>query len=62
MFITHLCDVGEIVVDPFLGSGSTIIAADQVGRVCFGMEIDPLYCAVTIARWEAYTGKSAVPG
>jgi DNA modification methylase len=62
MFITHLCDVGQIVADPFLGSGSTIIAADQVGRVCFGMEIDPLYCAVTIARWESYTGESAVPG
>jgi DNA modification methylase len=61
-FITHLCDVGQIVVDPFLGSGSTIVAADQVGRVCFGMEIDPLYCAVTIARWESYTGESAVPG
>jgi DNA modification methylase len=62
MFITHLCDVGQTVVDPFLGSGSTIIAADQVGRVCFGMEIDPLYCAISIARWEAYTGESAVPG
>lgn len=57
MFINHFCDVGEIVVDPFLGSGSTLIAANQVGGACYGMEIDPLYCALAIDRWEPTPAK-----
>jgi DNA modification methylase len=40
----------EIVYDPFLGSGTTLIAAEQLGRVCFGMEIDPGYTAVVLER------------
>ena len=48
------------VLDPFLGSGTTIIAAEQTGRICFGMEIVPHYCDVAIARWEAYTGEQAI--
>jgi DNA modification methylase len=48
---------GDIVVDLFLGSGSTIIACDKMGRVCYGMEIDPLYCDIIIERWCRYTGQ-----
>lgn len=48
-----------IVLDLFLGSGSTLLAAEQSQRVCYGMEIDPIYCDVTIERWEELTGKKA---
>jgi len=48
-----------IVFDPFLGSGSTLIACEQTGRVCYGMEIDPGYVDVIIQRWENFTGKKA---
>jgi DNA modification methylase len=51
---------GEIVVDSFIGSGSTLIAAERVGRVCYGMEIDPLYVDVAIRRWQRHTGGNAV--
>jgi DNA modification methylase len=47
---------GEIVIDPFLGSGSTLIAADKSGRLCRGAELDPLYVDVIIRRYEASTG------
>ena len=50
----------DIVVDPFLGSGTTFIAAERTGRSCYGMEIDPRYCRVAIARWESFTGEKAV--
>lgn len=50
----------EIVLDLFGGSGSTLMAAEQVGRVCYAMELDPVYVDVIIARWEAYTGQQAV--
>lgn len=50
---------GEIVLDPFLGSGTTIIAAERVGRCCFGIEIDPLYVDTIIRRWQAFTGDTA---
>ena len=48
-----------IVLDPFGGSGSTLIAAEQPGRRCYAMEIDPLYCDVIVQRYEAFTGKKA---
>lgn len=48
------------VYDPFMGTGTTMIAAEGLGRACYGMEIEPRYCAVTIARWESYTEQSAV--
>jgi len=48
------------VYDPFLGSGTTIIAAEHLGRRCFGLEIDPKYCDVILARWEKLTGREAV--
>jgi DNA modification methylase len=50
----------DIVVDPFLGSGSTLIAADETGRVCRGIELDPLYIDVIIRRYETATGNPAV--
>lgn len=46
--------------DPFLGSGSTMIACEKLNRKCFGMEIDPVYCDVIVKRWEDFTGKKAV--
>jgi DNA modification methylase len=51
---------GDIVLDPFLGSGSTLIAAERVGRRCFGMDIDPTYIDVAIRRWQRHTGGGAV--
>jgi len=48
------------VYDPFLGSGTTLIAAEQLGRKCYGMEISPQYCDVIVKRWENFTGKKAV--
>ena len=48
------------VFDPFLGSGTTLIAAEQLGRRCFGMEISPQYCDVIVKRWENLTGEKAV--
>ena len=47
---------GERVLDPFVGSGSTLIACQQLGRRCFAMEIEPKYCDVVVRRWETYTG------
>jgi DNA modification methylase len=50
---------GGIVLDPFLGSGTTVIAAERTGRRGRGIEIDPVYVDVTIKRWQTYTGKAA---
>ena len=50
---------GDVVAEPFLGSGTTLIAAERTGRRCYGMEIDPRYCRVAIARWEGFTGERA---
>ena len=49
----------NIVLDPFLGSGSTLIAAEKTNRKCYGMELDPNYCDVIVKRWEEFTGKKA---
>jgi DNA modification methylase len=49
----------DLVLDLFLGSGTTVIAAERTGRVCYGVELDPHYCRVVIARWEAFTGLRA---
>lgn len=51
---------GEIVLDPFGGSGSTLIACEQLGRRCVTVELDPHYADVIIDRWEQYTGREAV--
>ncbi|MGE0227521.1 MAG: DNA methyltransferase [Dehalococcoidia bacterium] len=50
---------GEVVLDPFLGSGSTLIAAEQLGRRCFGIDLDPRYVDVAVRRWESFTGQRA---
>jgi len=50
---------GELVYDPFLGSGTTLIAADATGRICCGLEVDPKYVDVIIARWQQVAGKTA---
>ncbi len=57
-----MCDFGtkgDSVYDPFLGSGTTLIAAEQLGRKCYGMEISTQYCDVIVKRWETLTGKVA---
>lgn len=52
--------LNEIVVDTFGGSGSTLITCEQLGRICYTMELDPKYCDVIIRRWEEHTGGKAV--
>jgi hypothetical protein len=51
---------GDIVLDPFLGSGTTLIACEELGRICFGIEFSPSYVDVTVRRWEEFTGERAV--
>jgi len=51
---------GEVVLDPFLGSGTTLLAAEQTGRICYGIEIDPGNCDTIIDRWEQSTGRKAI--
>ncbi len=51
---------GEIVLDAFLGSGTTLMAAERVGRICCGIEIDPIYVDVAIRRWQNLTGEAAI--
>jgi DNA modification methylase len=58
--LLDLTNRGDVVLDPFLGSGSTLIAAEKADRVCRGVELDPLYVDVIIRRYEAATGEAAV--
>ena len=51
---------GELVYEPFLGSGTTLAAAQVTQRVCFGVELDAKYADVVVARWEGLTGRKAV--
>jgi len=53
-------DTNAIIYDPFGGSGSVLIACEQLNRTCYMMELDPIYCDVIIKRWENFTGKKAV--
>jgi DNA modification methylase len=50
---------GDIVLDSFLGSGTTVIAAERTGRRCFGLELDPAYVDTIVRRWQALTGENA---
>jgi DNA modification methylase len=50
----------DVVLDAFLGSGTTVIAAERTGRICYGIEIDPAYVDTTIRRWQTFTGLNAV--
>ena len=50
---------GDIVLDPFLGSGTTLIAAERTGRVCYGIELEPRYVDAIVRRWQTFTGQNA---
>src|SRR4051794_24985412 len=52
-------DPGQAVYEPFLGSGTTLIAAETTGRTCFAVELEPLYIHVAVRRWQAFTGQKA---
>jgi DNA modification methylase len=53
---------GDIVLDAFLGSGTTLIAAERTGRRCYGMELDPVYADTIVRRWQKLSGSSALHG
>jgi DNA modification methylase len=57
--IESFTEKSHSVYEPFCGSGTTLIAAEQLGRKCYGMEITPQYCDVIVKRWETLTGKKA---
>jgi DNA modification methylase len=58
--LLDLTNRDDVVLDPFLGSGSTLIAAEKTGRRCRGVEIDPRYVDLTIRRWQYLTGRDAI--
>lgn len=58
-FLKAYTDEGDTVFDPFMGSGSTLMAAEKNGRIAYGTEISPAYCDVIVRRWQAFTGKQA---
>lgn len=60
-YIKAMTKEGEIVGDSFLGSGTTLIAADQLGRICYGIEISPQYCEAIIKRWVNYCKEKSKP-
>ena len=51
---------GQAVYEPFMGSGTTLIAAEMSGRVCYGIELNPAYVDVAVQRWQQFTGETAV--
>src|SRR5262249_14806919 len=51
---------GDVVLDPFLGSGTTLIAAERTGRICYGLEIDPIYVDTIVRRWQSHSGGIAI--
>jgi len=57
--VQNSSQAGEKVLDTFLGSGSTLIACERTGRICYGMELEPLYVDIARMRWEAFTGEKA---
>jgi DNA modification methylase len=58
--IANNSKIGEVVYDPFLGSGTTLIAAEMTSRLCYALEIDPIYVDMIIRRWQKLSGKNAV--
>ena len=58
--IENSSNTGEIVLDPFLGSGTSLIACERAGRICYGIELEPHYVDVAVMRWEAFTGEKAI--
>ena len=59
-FIKAYSDQGDTIFDPFMGSGSTLMAAEKNGRIGYGTEISPGYCDVIVKRWQDFTGQQAV--
>ena len=59
-FIKAFSDSGDMIFDPFMGSGTTMIAAEKNGRHACGTEISPMYCDVIVTRWQAFAGKQAI--
>ncbi len=57
--IENATEPGQIIIDAFLGSGTSIMAAERVGRRCFGLDLEPKYCSVILERWESFSGASA---
>ncbi len=57
--LTAFSNPGDLIYEPFCGSGTQIVAAERAGRRCFAMELDPVYCDVAVRRWEMATGKVA---
>jgi DNA modification methylase len=58
--ILNNSSLGQAVYEPFMGSGTTLIAAETTGRVCIGIELNPAYVDVAVERWQAFTGQAAV--
>lgn len=58
--ILNSTEVGDVVYDPFLGSGTTLLACQQTLRRCIGIELEPDYCQIIIERWEKLTGLKAI--
>jgi DNA modification methylase len=58
--IKRCTKVGDIIFDSFLGSGSTLLCAEQLGRVVYGCELEPVFCDLIVKRWELLTGKKAI--
>ena len=58
--IENSSSVGDIVLDPFLGSGTSLIACERSGRICYGIELEPHYVDVAVKRWESFTGEKAI--
>ena len=50
---------GQAIYDPFLGSGTSLIAAEMTGRICYGLELNPGYVDVVVRRWQRFTGRTA---
>jgi DNA modification methylase len=59
--LEHLTREGDPVIDPVLGDGATLLAAEATGRTCWGAEPDPQRCGRIIRAWERLTGETAVP-